>query len=141
MASCLHGPSAERASQYSIKVESLKQFETLRFTADAKGQSDKNSVLTYLTQRGWQITSETIEQGHFKGDEACCLALICLPLGFAAGRTPNVAVVNIQRDASHPEQTVHEHVWYMFDYNRVFCKTCELVVPSTDWKRYGGVLA
>ncbi len=116
----------------------MKQFETLRFTANRQGQERKNASLAYLTTRGWQIRNEIIEQGKFKGDDACCLALLCLPLSLAAGHNPDVTVVNIERDA--PEQgsiPPHEASWVPFDDNpvpsgafsggdrpRVICEIC-----------------
>lgn len=103
----------------------MKQFETLRFLSDEEGQADKNASLTYLTAKGWRVLSETIEQGHVKGGEACCLASICLPLGFAAGRTPNVTMVSIERDLSEARRTPHEHQWRGFDHNRVICLACD----------------
>ena len=62
-----------------------------------------------------------------KGGEACCLATLCLPLGFAAGRTPNVTVVNIERDVPEEQTAPHRHVWYMFDANRDTCDICNLI--------------
>jgi hypothetical protein len=105
----------------------MKQFETLRFVASVNGQSRKVAALNLLSQRGWQIIGETIEQGHTKGGEACCLALICLPLGFAAGRTHNVSVVTIERDVESVLTPVdHQHQWARLDDNRIFCLACEV---------------
>ena len=115
----------------------MTQFETLRFLADAKGQARKNATLTYLSDRGWHVTGESIEQGKFKGSDACCLALICLPLGFAAGHDTNVAVVSIQRAAPSELPTfVHAPIWLIFDDNREICNTCELIIENGDYRRH-----
>ena len=33
----------------------------------------------HLAAQGYRITSEQIEQGHAKGSEQCCWALVCVP--------------------------------------------------------------
>jgi hypothetical protein len=112
----------------------VKQFETLRFPTDPMGQRERNDCLSYLTQHGWRILGETIEQGHMKGGDACCLAMICLPMGFAAGRTPNVTMVNIERDI--PAQPVigeHSHRWRLFDANRSICQDCDKIKDRYAW--------
>ncbi len=106
----------------------MKQFETLRFSADAEGQKRKNLTLGYLCSRGWRVLSETIEKGNFKGGEACCLAFICLPLGFAAGHDPNISVLTVERD--QPERgsiEPHKPRWIVFDDDRVVCDDCQLI--------------
>ncbi len=84
--------------------------------------------LNWLGSNGWRIASETIEQGNIKGGEACCLASICLPLGFAAGRTPNIAVVTMQRDQEqiypYKKDDGHPHQLRRLDDNYVICSEC-----------------
>ena len=71
---------------------------------------------------------ETIEQGHMKGEEACCLAAICLPLAFTAGRTPNVVVVTMSRDEPDifplAKDDGHMHNFKRIDDNYVVCLEC-----------------
>jgi hypothetical protein len=77
----------------------MAEVKTLQFPNTAAGQAKKNEALVHHLQQGWRVVSETVTQGHMKGDEACCLAMICLPLGFAAGRTEGVISVTLQRGA------------------------------------------
>lgn len=65
----------------------MAEMKTLSFPNTPKGQAEKNRVVSAHVTNGWTIVSETITPGHMKGGQACCLATICLPLGFAAGRT------------------------------------------------------
>lgn len=75
----------------------MAEVKTLQFLNTPAGQAQKNKVLVEHLQQGWKVVSETVTQGHMKGDQACCLALICLPLGFAAGRTDGEISVTLQR--------------------------------------------
>ena len=108
----------------------MQHYETLRFVADPEGQARKVKALNWLAERGWYVVSETIEPGHMKGEQACCLASICLPCGFLAGHTSHVTVVNVGRSApgnfewpiSSTEE--HEHVWVELDDNRTICERC-----------------
>jgi hypothetical protein len=52
----------------------------------------------HVAAHGYRIVSEQIEQGHIKGNEQCCYALICLPAIFLAGRTPGRIIVNYGRE-------------------------------------------
>jgi hypothetical protein len=111
----------------------VAQFITLRFIANAEGQERKVKSLNWLGSNGWRIMGETIEPGHIQGKDACCLAMICLPLGFAAGRTPNVTVVTMQRDEpevfAHLPADGHEHAFYYRDDNTNLCDQCGATQP------------
>jgi hypothetical protein len=78
----------------------VRHFRTLKFPNDELGIREKNRTLTQLTTEGWHIDSESIMSGHLKGTQACCLATICLPMGFLAGRTPGEIVVSLVREGS-----------------------------------------
>jgi hypothetical protein len=75
----------------------MPEVKTLQFLNTPEGQAWKNQALVQHLQAGWRIVSETVTPGHMKGNQACCLAMICLPLGFAAGRTEGVISVTLQR--------------------------------------------
>jgi hypothetical protein len=108
----------------------LRQYETLRFVSDAAGQARNVQALNLLGGHGWRVVSETVEPGHMKGDQACCLAIICLPLGFAASRTPNMSVVSIECETdSDPGWAAspidgHGHRMVTLDDNRTICELC-----------------
>ncbi len=74
----------------------------LQYPNTTDGQRRKISDLQDYVGRGWTIASETITPGHLKGGQACCLAAICLPLGFAAGRDPGTINVTLQYDGADP---------------------------------------
>jgi uncharacterized protein YgiM (DUF1202 family) len=76
------------------------EVQTLQFSNTAAGQAQKNQTIAAYLRDGWQILSETVTSGHMKGEQACCLAMICLPLGFAAGRSSGVISVTMQRRVS-----------------------------------------
>ena len=61
------------------------EYQTVKFANDRNGIAEKNVVTDRMARQGWAVSSEAIEQGHFKGDEACCGAMICLPCGLLAG--------------------------------------------------------
>ena len=75
----------------------MPEVKTLQFLNTPEGQARKNEALGEHLQAGWTIVSETVTPGHMKGKQACCLAFICLPFGFAAGRTDGVISVTLQR--------------------------------------------
>jgi hypothetical protein len=62
-----------------------KEFMNLQFPNNAGGQAEKLKALQTYGSQGWRVTSETVTPGKFRGENACCLALICLPLAFCAG--------------------------------------------------------
>lgn len=74
------------------------EYLTFKFENTRGGLAKKDAKSRELSAQGWSVTSEQIEQGHIKGDEQCCFALICLPLIFAAGRTPAIITVTYGRD-------------------------------------------
>lgn len=122
-------------------VNAVRQYETLRFVSDSGGQNRKVRTLNILGQHGWRVVGETVEPGHMKGGEACCLATLCLPLGLAAGRTPNVTIVSIERESSDDPgwgasvRDGHEHRMIAFDDNRLFCELCGEQRP--EWAGQG----
>jgi hypothetical protein len=64
------------------------EYITQKFENTPAGLRQKDAYTKQLAAQGYRITSEQIEQGHVKGGEQCCKALICLPLIFLAGRSP-----------------------------------------------------
>lgn len=75
------------------------EYKTLKFPNDKDGLRQKDASLTQLAAGGWRVVSESVETGHTKGGEACCLASICFQMGFLAGRTPGSIVVSLAREA------------------------------------------
>lgn len=75
------------------------EYITRKFENTRAGLAKKDATTRELASQGYRITSEQIEQGHVKGEEQCCGALICLPLIFLAGRTPGTIVVTYGREA------------------------------------------
>jgi hypothetical protein len=73
------------------------EYQTAQFPNTFAGQKQKNEALARAAANGWKVESETLLPGHMKGEQACCLALICLPLGFLAGRTEGVVSVTCSR--------------------------------------------
>jgi hypothetical protein len=74
-----------------------KEYMTLQFPNNVKGQADKLNALTTHGAEGWKVSSETVTPGKFKGGSACCLALICLPLAFMAGSSDGTINVTLER--------------------------------------------
>ena len=74
-----------------------KEYQTLQFPNNAKGQTDKLSTLRTYGAEGWKVASETITPGKFNGGSACCLAFLCLPLAFCAGSQDGVINVTLER--------------------------------------------
>jgi hypothetical protein len=74
-----------------------KEFINLQFPNNAAGQAQKLEALQNYGAQGWRVTSETVTQGKFKGENACCLALICLPLAFCAGSTDGHINLTLER--------------------------------------------
>ena len=75
-----------------------KEYQNLQFPNNAKGQAEKLQALQTYASEGWRVTSETITPGKFKGENACCLAILCLPLAFCAGSTDGYINVTLERD-------------------------------------------
>ena len=79
------------------------EYKTLKFPNHQEGLRQKDESLRQLAANGWHVLSESIEPGHIKGGEACCLASsCCLPMGFLARRTPGNIVVTLAREAVFP---------------------------------------
>lgn len=76
----------------------MKEYINLKFPNDATGQRMKLEALQSYGAQGWRVVSETITPGKFNGGNACCLALICLPLAFCAGSTDGEINVTLERD-------------------------------------------
>lgn len=74
------------------------EYLTFKFENTQSGLSQKDAKSRELSKGGWTVVSEQIEKGHIRGDQQCCFALICLPLIFAAGRTPSTITVTYGRD-------------------------------------------
>ena len=74
------------------------EYLTEKFDNTSDGIEAKDTRTRQLAVQGYRIVSEQIEPGHIKGDEQCCGALICLPLIFAAGRTPGTILVTYGRE-------------------------------------------
>jgi hypothetical protein len=91
------------------------EYYTAQFENDSSGIAKKNAYTQQMAAQGWRIASEVIEQGHIKGGEACCGAVICLPMAFLAGRTPSIVTVTFVRG----EQAIGR-----------FCPACGTPVPG-----------
>jgi hypothetical protein len=74
-----------------------KEYMNLEFPNNSLGQAEKLKALQSYAAEGWRITSETITPGKFKGADACCLALICLPLAFLAGTSEGSINLTLER--------------------------------------------
>ena len=74
------------------------EYVTAQFENDSQGMRKRQIYLSQMSAYGWHVVSETIEQGQIKGGEACCLASICLPLGFLAGRTNSIVNMTFARE-------------------------------------------
>jgi hypothetical protein len=109
------------------------EYYTARFATDSRGIAKKDDYSQAMASQGWKITSEVIEQGHIRGDQACCVAAICLPLILMAGRTPNVVIVTYSRD--RPSTAVSAlKICAMcgagLEPNAKFCSSCGRLVPT-----------
>lgn len=76
----------------------MKEYMTLSFPNNAKGQTEKLNAIKTYGQQGWKIASETITAGKSNGGKACCLAFVCLPLAFTAGSTDGEINVTLEKD-------------------------------------------
>lgn len=116
------------------------EYQTAQFPNSVAGQKQKNEALARAAANGWTVESETLLPGHMKGEQACCLALICLPLGFLAGRTEGVVSVTCSRPIrpngntappqlpALPSQTALDltclNCGYINSPGRTICKEC-----------------
>lgn len=76
----------------------MAKFKSLQFNCDEKGQIQKNEALQRELAQGWEVVSESIINGKFKGEKACCLFLICAPLALLAGSTSDKILVTLKKD-------------------------------------------
>ncbi len=76
------------------------QYMTQRFENTRNGLSQKDAYSRQMAAQGYHIVSEQLEAGHYKGEEQCCLFVICMPCVFLAGRTPGSVVVTYGREVA-----------------------------------------
>jgi hypothetical protein len=76
------------------------EYLTKTFQKTPAGLRQKDEQSRILASQGFRIVGEHIEQGHIKGEEACCGFLICAPLAFLAGRTTGNIIVTYAREVS-----------------------------------------
>ena len=84
----------------------MAEFKNLHFPNNARGQAEKVQALTAHSREGWRVVGETITQGKFKGNDACCLSLSGMaccgpfgaPLGLTAGHSEGTINVTLTRD-------------------------------------------
>lgn len=60
------------------------EYKTLTFSNNKSGMQKKQITVTNLKNNGWEVESETINGATTNGEQACCLAILCLPCGFLA---------------------------------------------------------
>jgi hypothetical protein len=101
------------------------EYYTARFANDAQGIAEKDRYARRMAAQGWKVSSELIDQGQFNGPTACCLASVCLPMGFLAGRGPSVVTVTFVRERSllAGEKQCHACHAVITDAD-VFCTAC-----------------
>jgi predicted ATP-dependent serine protease len=73
------------------------EYKTLHFSNDIAGQKEKNKTLNSLAKSGWRVTSETITEGGFNGEKACCLGVMFPPLALCAGNKTGTINVTLER--------------------------------------------
>ena len=69
------------------------EFKTVKYPNNRRGIKKKNAESVRLINEGWKIQSESIEQGKFRGGDACCFGVVCLPCAFLAGSSDGYIVV------------------------------------------------
>ena len=84
------------------ELRALVEYLTGSFENTPEGLQKKDQYTREVSSYGYRIVGEQIEQGHIKGKEQCCWALICLPGIFLASRTPAKIVVTYGRDNDRP---------------------------------------
>jgi hypothetical protein len=82
----------------AVGKDMAQEYKTLKFWNDSLGLRHKDRSITALAVEGWHVIGESIEAGHIKGGNACCLASICLPMGFLSGRTSGSIIVSLARE-------------------------------------------
>lgn len=100
------------------------EYYVVRFSSDPVGVSQKNVYANQMAAQGWHISSEVIEQGHMKGDEACCGFLICAPLAFLAGRTPSIIVTTFARETTTAGRKACPKCGVQVPVSATFCSQC-----------------
>lgn len=86
------------------------EYITESFDNTPQGLAEKDEYTRQIAARGFRIISEQIEQGHIKGKQQCCWALVCLPGVFLAGRTPAHIVVTYGREVAAATPKVNPQV-------------------------------
>lgn len=76
----------------------MAQFKSLQFNCDEKGQMQKIEALQREQSQGWEVVSESIISGKFKGGKAFCFFLICAPLALLAGSSSDKILVTLKKD-------------------------------------------
>jgi restriction system protein len=76
------------------------EYVSQRFENSRAGIAQKDTFSAKVAAQGYRIVSEQAEAGHAKGEEQCCLFVICMPCVFLAGRTPGTILVTYGRDVS-----------------------------------------
>lgn len=77
------------------------EFKTLTFPNTEAGRQQKIRELQWYSTQGWEVVSESVTQGKFRGGTAFCLSvLVCLPAAFCAGTTDGEITVTLKRDTS-----------------------------------------
>ena len=74
------------------------EFKTLEFPNTPEGQRDKTVTLQKAYEDGWEVVSENIKEGEFRGGRACCFFLIFAPCAFLAGTTDGTIIVTLKRE-------------------------------------------
>ena len=107
------------------------EYLTASFENSPEGLRRKDHYTRQLAEQGFRITSEQIEQGHIKGREQCCWALVCLPGIFLAGRTPGTIVVTYGRESYELAQRAN--------VPRVQCLICQAhILADANFCEYCG---
>ncbi len=70
-----------------------KEYFTIKYKNNRRGITNKDKDAERYAKSGWEVVSESIEPGKFKGGDACCLGVLCLPLALLAGSTEGYIVV------------------------------------------------
>jgi zinc-ribbon domain len=106
------------------------EYYTVKFSNDAPGLTQKNTYTNQMAAQGWYIASETIEQGHIKGEEACCGFLVCAPLAFLAGRTPAMIVTTFARETPTVGSSACPKCGAQVPRAATFCGQCGIQISS-----------
>jgi hypothetical protein len=105
------------------------EYYTVKFHNDGAGLHEKNAITSQMSAQGWYISQESIEPGHMKGGEACCLFSICMPLAFLAGRTSGFIAVTFAREVRSPSVFCNG-CGSSLPQDAVFCRKCGQKLPG-----------